>query len=98
MSSPLSRFAFVDTVIAAEVLHVTTDTLLDWIAQGKLKTYGGKAANPFLRSADVAALAAEIGVQEDEAPKRTRSATARVPARRTADSRWADIPDDDIRD
>ncbi|HCG00314.1 MAG TPA: hypothetical protein DEV93_07185 [Chloroflexi bacterium] len=98
MSSPLARFAFVDSVHAAEVLHVTQDAVLDWIDAGKLKAYGGKPTNPFLRSSDVAALASELGVSDDEPPKRSKSASAKVQQRVTADARWSDVSIDEIRD
>jgi hypothetical protein len=98
VSSPLARFAFVDSVHAAEVLHVTQDAVLDWIDAGKLKAYGGKPTNPFLRSSDVAALAAELGVSDDEPPKRSKSASAKVQQRVTADARWSDVSIDEIRD
>jgi hypothetical protein len=97
VSSPLERFAFIDSVHASEVLHVTQDTVLDWIAKGKLKAYGGKPTNPFLRSGDVAALAAELGVATDE-PKRSKSASAKVQQRVTSDSRWSEVSVDEIRD
>jgi hypothetical protein len=98
VTTPLERFAFVDSVHAAEVLHVTQDTILDWVASGKLRPFGGKPSNPFLRSADIAALVQEIGIQADEPPRRTKSASAKVQARLTADSRWSDVEEDDIRD
>ena len=98
MSTPLERFAFVDSVIAAEVLQVTQDTVLDWVAAGRLRPFGGKPSNPFFRSADVAALAEELGVGQDQAPKRTKSASARVQARLTADARWSDVGERDLAD
>jgi hypothetical protein len=98
MSAPLTRFAFIDAVHAAEILRVSQDTVLDWVAGGKLKAYGGKPGNPFLRSTDVAVLAEQMGVADDEQPKRVKSATARVQQRLTADARWSDIGDDEIDD
>jgi hypothetical protein len=98
MASPLQRFAFVDSVIAAEALQVTQDTVLDWVREGRLKTYGGKPSNPFFRSADVAALLRELGVPEDVPARRTKSPSARVQARITADARWSDISLADIED
>jgi hypothetical protein len=98
VSNPLERFAFVDAVIAAEVLHVTPERVLDWVAEGKLKPFGGKASNPFFRSADIAALAQQVGVGAEETPKRVKSGTARVQQRLTADSRWSDVGEDDIRE
>lgn len=98
MSSTIERFAFVDSVHAAEFLHLTQEGVLDLIAEGRLSAFGGKPSNPFLRSADVAALAEELGVPEDDAPKRTKSPVARVQTRLTADARWADIGDTDLRE
>lgn len=98
MSTPLERFAFIDSVIAAEILRVSQDAVLDWIASGKLKAYGGKPSNPFLRSADIAALIQELGVSVDEPPRRIKSASAKVQQRLTADSRWSDITVEEIRD
>ncbi len=98
MSTTIEKFAFVDAVHAAEHLHVTQDVVLDFIAQGRLKAFGGKPTNPFLRSADVVALAQEIGVPEDDAPRRAKSPSARVQARLTADARWADVGEADLRE
>lgn len=95
MGSPV----FIDSVHAAEILHVSQDAILDLVAEGKLRTFGGRASNPFLRSADVAALAAEIApVQTEEQTRRVKSASARVRQRLTADARWADVSEDDIRE
>jgi hypothetical protein len=98
VSTPIERFAFVDSVHAAEFLHVTQEAVLDIISSGKLRPFGGKPSNPFLRSADVVALAEELGVTNEEAPRRTKSPTARVQTRLTADARWADIAEDDLRE
>lgn len=98
MSSSGGGPAFIDVVHAAEILQVSQDAVLDWIAAGRLKSVGGKATNPFLRSSDVAALRDEIGVLPDQSPKRTKSATARVQTRLTADARWSDITEADLED
>jgi len=98
VTSALSRFAFIDAVHAAEVLHTTQEQILDRVKSGNLKAYGGKPANPFLRSADVAALAAELGVTTDEPPQRIKSASARVQPRLTSDSRWSGVSEADIRE
>ena len=91
--------AFVDAVYAAQMLHVTTDVVLDLVKSGRLRRFGGRPDNPFVRSADVAALAGDLGVQQVEEPaRRVKSASARVQSRLTADSRWADITEEDIRD
>jgi hypothetical protein len=96
MSSELTRFAFIDAVHAAEILRVPLETVVDWVSAGKLKAYGGKPGNPFLRSNDVAMLLREMGVEDEEPPKRVKSATAKVQQRLTADARWSDIADDEI--
>jgi hypothetical protein len=95
MSTP----PFVDAAHAAQMLHVTTEVVLDLVKSGKLRRFGGRPDNPFVRSADVAALATELGVQQvEEPPKRVKSASARVQSRLTADSRWADVSAGDIRE
>lgn len=98
MSSPLERFAFVDATHAAEVLHVSQEQVVDWVEAGRLRSYGGKPSNPFLRSADVIALVSELGIGADEPPRRTRSANARVQQRLTADSRWSDLTEAELRE
>lgn len=93
--------AFIDAAYAADSLHVSVETILDLVQQGRLRTYGGRASNPFLRSSEVSALAAELGLgstEESEAPRRVKSPSARVQQRIAADARWGDISEADIRD
>lgn len=91
--------AFIDAVHAAETLGVTLETVLDWVASGKLPTYGGRSTNPFVRSADVAKLGAELGLpREVETSRRMKSGSARVQTRLTADSRWSEVTEEDVRD
>jgi len=91
---------FIDVSYAADTLHISPDVILDWVASGKLKTYGGRSSNPFVRSGEVHALAAELGAlpADDEPPKRMKSASGRVQTRLTADAKWGDISDQDIVD
>jgi hypothetical protein len=91
---------FIDAAGAAEILRIPLDAVLDLIGEGRLRTFGGKAANPFVRSADVSVLAAELGIATTGAaePKRVKSASTRVQTRLTADARWADVSESDIRD
>jgi hypothetical protein len=91
---------FIDAAGAAEILRLPIERVLDLVAEGRLKTYGGKAGNPFVRSADVTALVQElgVGVADEESPRRVKSGAARVQTRLTADSRWSDIEETDIRD
>jgi hypothetical protein len=91
--------AFIDSVHAAELLGVSQDAVLDLVKEGKLHTFGGRASNPFLRSAEVMALAPQLTTGEPSPqPKRVKSASARVRQRLTADARWSDVSEDDIRD
>jgi len=95
MSTPV----FIDTAYAADMLRVSPDAVLDMVKDGKLRPYGGRAPNFFFRSTDVAALVPESAVQEDiQTPKRVKSASARVQTRLTADARWTEVTEDDIRD
>mgnify|MGYP001392316575 CR=1 FL=1 len=81
------------------MLRVSPDAVLDMVKDGKLRPYGGRAPNFFFRSTDVAALVPESAVQEDiQTPKRVKSASARVQTRLTADARWTEVTEDDIRD
>jgi hypothetical protein len=97
MPDPLPPF--IDAVHAAELLRVSPDVVLDWIVEGKLKPFGGKASNPILRTVQVQALVEELGIVDEEVPaKRVKSASARVQTRLTADSRWSEIGDEEIKD
>lgn len=91
---------FIDAAYAAEMLHISQDAVLDLIETRKLRTYGGSRQNPFVRSADISALVVEIGQveEEDAAPRRVKSASAKVQTRLTADARWSDITEDDVYD
>lgn len=90
---------FIDAVHAAETLGVTKDDILQWIAGGRLRRFGGRSDNPFLRRADVEALADELEIRQGAAtPRRVKSPGARVQSRLTADARWSEIGSADIRD
>lgn len=91
---------FVDSVHAAEMLRLSPEAVLDMIKAGDLRAYGGKVSNPILRSSDIQKLMQELGTDagEDISPKRVKSATARVQTRLTADSRWSDISESELRD
>ena len=81
------------------MLRVSPDAVLDMVKDGKLRPYGGRAPNFFFRSADVAALVPSSDVQADvQLPKRIKSASARVQTRLTADARWIEVGEADIRD
>jgi hypothetical protein len=90
---------FIDSVHAAELLGVSQETVLDWVSEGKLRAYGGRPSNPFVRSPDVMVLASEMGLgPREDRPRRVKSGSARVQTRITADARWSEVSDDDIRE
>jgi len=94
-----TKFPFVDASFAAEILGVQTSDILDLIDSGRLKAYGGKERNPFVRTADVEALAGELGRETVQPPAKRRAAdnpVRRIELRLRADSRWADVTDDDL--
>ena len=87
-----------DTPYAADMLHVTPDAVLDLVESGRLKPYGGRSPNYIFRSADVAAMQADVtDATHEKSVRPGKSASARVQTRLTADVRWADITEDDIR-
>ncbi|HEX8919685.1 MAG TPA: hypothetical protein VF898_14370 [Chloroflexota bacterium] len=90
---------FIDAAYAAELLHISPDAAADLIRERGFRTYGGPSSNPFVRSADILALIDEIGVKDEEASgsKRLKSGSSRVQTRLTADARWVDVEEDDIR-
>ncbi|GAC1627041.1 MAG: hypothetical protein NVS4B2_06890 [Chloroflexota bacterium] len=93
MSTP----PFIDVAYAADMLHVSPDLVLDWTASGRLKTYCGRSGNPFVRTPEVLALAAELGVGTvGEPPKRMKSAAGKVQTRLTSDSKWGDLTEEEI--
>ncbi len=61
-SRPL-RPAFMDAVEAAANLKTDRLTVLQYIKEGRMRTFGGKADNPFVRTEDVDRLARELAVE-----------------------------------
>jgi len=94
----VSTPVFIDAAYAADLLHVTPDDILDLVRTGQLRTYGGRSSNPFLRSADVLALAGDVAAPAEETRGRQKSPAARVRQRLTADARWGDVSVEDIEE
>ncbi|HEX2915253.1 MAG TPA: hypothetical protein VH186_31100 [Chloroflexia bacterium] len=62
------RLAFMDTVEAAAILKTDRLTVLKYIEEGKLKPFGGKPNNPFVRTDDVEKLSQELHLNEEATP------------------------------
>ena len=60
------RLAFMDAVEAAANLSTDRLGILKLIEEGRLKPYGGKTGNPFVRTDDVERLAQELNLQESQ--------------------------------
>jgi hypothetical protein len=94
-----TKYPFVDASFAAELLGVQPADILEWIASGRLKTFGGKDKNPFVRTAEVEALASELGRELGAIVPKRRAAdnpVRRVELRIRHDARWTDITAADI--
>lgn len=63
-SKPAARFAFMDATEAAANLHTDRLTILKYIEEGKLRTFGGKTGNPFVRTEDVERLVQELALDK----------------------------------
>jgi hypothetical protein len=96
----INRFPFVDATYAAELLGVQPADILDWIAAGRLQTFGGKERNPFVRTAQVEELARELGRDINQPPAKKRASqdpVRRIELRLRHDSRWTDVTDADLQ-
>ena len=94
-----SRPPFIDASFAADLLGLQTADVLDLVASGKLASLGGKDRNPFVRTAQVEALAKEMGrdLSEPAAKKRaTQNPVKRIELRLRHDARWSEVAEEDI--
>jgi len=62
------KLAFMDAIEAAANLRTDRLTVLKYIQEGKLRPFGGKAGNPFVRTEDVEKLVAQLQLNEAEEP------------------------------
>jgi hypothetical protein len=97
-----ARFAFMDATEAAA--HLKTDRLaiLDYIKQGKLKTFGGKPSNPFVRTEDVLKLAEELQIATEEEAIDPKNVHRNDPVRKVKlriqqDAKWTEVDEAAIR-
>ena len=110
--TPPSRFAFVDESEAVRRLGVDHDTLLSLVRAGRLRAYPGVGKGSFFKAGDLDTLARELHppaaapapaeqTAKDAptaAPKRPQHDPAyKVHLRLTADLKWYDLSDDDLR-
>jgi hypothetical protein len=90
------RFAFMDATEAAAYLKTDRLAVLDYITQGKLKTFGGKTANPFVRSEDVIKLAEELQIAQDDEVVDPKNIHRNDPVRKVKlriqqDAKWNEV-------
>ncbi|NWJ44398.1 MAG: hypothetical protein HXX08_00820 [Chloroflexi bacterium] len=102
--SKIIRPAFMDAVEAAANLKTDRQTVLQYIQEGKLKSFGGKSGNPFVRTADVDALAAVLGIlpTKEEEPPDPRTVQKNDPVRKIKlriqqDAKWNELSESDMR-
>jgi len=102
--SKIIRPAFMDAVEAAANLKTDRQTVLQYIQEGKLKTFGGKSGNPFVRTADVDKLAEALGVlpTAEEEPPDPRAVQRSDPVRQIKlriqqDAKWNELGESDMR-
>jgi hypothetical protein len=97
------RFAFMDATEAAANLQTDRLTVLKYIAEGRLRTFGGKSGNPFLRSEDVLKLAAELQVattvEATPDPKlvHRNDPVRKIRLRMQQDAKWPEIDEAAMR-
>jgi hypothetical protein len=96
------RFAFMDTVEAAALLNSDRLAVLKFVEEGRLRTFGGKPGNPFVRTEDVEKLAAELQPAQDTAPLDPKTIHRNDPVRKLRlrmqqDAKWPEIDEAAMR-
>lgn len=98
-----TRFAFMDATEAAANLHTDRLAVLRYIEEGKLRTFGGKQGNPFVRTEDVERLAAELSVaSSEETPPDPKAVHRNDPVRKLRlriqqDAKWTEVDEAAMR-
>ena len=91
------RLAFMDTVEAAAILKSDRLAVLKFIEEGRLRTFGGKASNPFVRTDDVEKLAAELQPEQATGPAldpktiHRNDPVRKLKLRMQQDAKWPEI-------
>jgi hypothetical protein len=90
-----------DTVEAAALLKSDRLAVLKYVEEGRLRTFGGKPGNPFLRSEDVLNLAAELQTDQDTAvdPKtiHRNDPVRKLRLRMQQDAKWPEVDEAAMR-
>jgi len=90
-----------DTVEAAALLKSDRLAVLKYVEEGRLRTFGGKPGNPFLRSEDVLNLAAELHTDQDTAvdPKtiHRNDPVRKLRLRMQQDAKWPEVDEAAMR-
>lgn len=98
------RPAFMDSVEAASILRTDRLAVLKYVETGKLRTFGGKPGNPFVRTEDVDRLAQELAVEEltETPPASPKTVHRNDPVRKIRlriqqDAKWPEVDEAAIR-
>lgn len=97
------RLAFMDAVEAAAILKSDRLAVLKYVEEGRLRTFGGKPGNPFLRTADVEKLAAELQPDQDSGtaldPKtiHRNDPVRKLKLRMQQDAKWPEVDETAMR-
>ena len=97
------RLAFMDAVEAAAILKSDRLSVLKYVEEGRLRTFGGKPGNPFLRTADVEKLAAELqpdqdsGISLDPKTIHRNDPVRKLKLRMQQDAKWPEVDDTAMR-
>ena len=95
-SSNRPRLAFMDTMEAAAILKTDRLAVLKYIEEGRLRTFGGKPGNPFLRTEEVEKLAAElqpdpVGPTLDPKTVHRNDPVRKLKLRMQQDAKWPEV-------
>ncbi|MDB5082798.1 MAG: hypothetical protein JWP00_4722 [Chloroflexi bacterium] len=96
------RLAFMDTVEAAAILKTDRLTILKYVQEGRLRTFGGKPGNPFLRTEDVEKMAAELlpeqtGPALDPKTIHRNDPVRKIKLRMQQDAKWPEVDEAAMR-
>ncbi len=96
------QLAFMDTIEAAAYLHTDRLGVLKLIEEGRLKTFGGKASNPFVRTDEVLKLVETLDLVKDDTlidPKviHRNDPVRKLKLRIQQDAKWHEVDEGGMR-